>query len=406
MNKKKKGDTSVKYALYKYSTENVGDEIQSIAARRFLPRVDYYIDRDKVGGWQNSDSDEIVKLIANGWYMRDPFMWPPTDATLKPLLISMHVSPNSVGSNSVVPRDLFISSNKEYLVKFGPVGARDKSTMEYFQQNGIDSYFSGCLTLTLQADASIDRGDYILAVDIPNDLYKYLSSKTDRKIIRMSPYGDFYLPEEARFMVAEYYLYLYQSAHAVVTTRLHTALPSLALETPVLLVKDGNNYDPARYVGLDELVRSVTVEDYLKNYSLFNLDDPGGNPDDYLKIRRSLIEKCSKYTGYNNDKTFVTIDPGKLINDENFIAVFTDSFSKRLSSMINGWKVDELLYKNKELEKEVGKLREYNNLLANNLQKIQDAYDGLVYDYNSIKYTSLNYVTRVLKNRISKKNKK
>ena len=74
--------------------------------------------------------------------------------------------------------------------------------------------------------------------------------------------------------------------------------------------------------------------------------------------------------------------------------------------MINGWKVDELLYKNKELEKEVNKLKEYNNLLVSNLQKTQDAYDGLVYDYNSIKYTSLNYVTRVLKNRISKKNKK
>ena len=58
-----KSTKKVKYALYKYSTENVGDEIQSIAARRFLPRVDYYIDRDRIGEWKNKNQDETVKLI-------------------------------------------------------------------------------------------------------------------------------------------------------------------------------------------------------------------------------------------------------------------------------------------------------------------------------------------------------
>ena len=40
----------MKYGLFKYETENIGDEIQSIAARRFfLPSVDAYIDRDRLG---------------------------------------------------------------------------------------------------------------------------------------------------------------------------------------------------------------------------------------------------------------------------------------------------------------------------------------------------------------------
>ena len=401
-----KSAKKVKYALYKYSTENVGDEIQSIAARRFLPRVDYYIDRDRIGEWKNENQDETVKLITNGWYMRDPFKWPPTDKTLDPLLISMYVEPKKVSSGSI-PQEVFqTDESKEYLRKFGPVGARDKSTLEYFKKNGIDSYFSGCITLTLQRDPSIKKADYILAVDISDKLYEYLLQKTDRKVIRMSPYGDFYLPEQSRFVVAEYFLYLYQSAHAVVTTRLHSVLPSMALETPVILIKDDKNYDPVRYAGLDELTRSAMESEYLNNYELFNLDEPPKNPTKYLKIRKDLIKRCSEYTGFDNNKTFLTINPKQLIDDENFISVFTDSFSKRLSSMINGWKVDELLYKNKELGKEVNKLKEYNNLLVSNLQKTQDAYDGLVYDYNSIKYTSLNYLTRVFKNRISKKNKK
>lgn len=381
-----------KYALLTYSTENVGDNIQSIASRRFLPRVDYYIDRDRIGEWKNENQNETVKLIANGWYMRDPFKWPPTDKTLDPLLISMYVEPKKVSSGSI-PQEVFqTDESKEYLRKFGPVGARDKSTLEYFKKNDVEAYFSGCITLTLQRDPNIKKADYILAVDISDKLYEYLLQKTDRKIIRMSPYGDFYLPEQSRFVVAEYFLYLYQSAYAVVTTRLHSVLPSMALETPVILIKDDKNYDPVRYAGLDELTRSAMESEYLNNYELFNLDEPPKNPTRYLKIRKDLIKRCSEYTGFDNNKTFLTINPKQLIDDENFISVFTDSFSKRSSSMINGWKVNEL--------------REYSDQLANNLQKIQNAYDGLVYDYNSIKYTSLSYLTRAFKNRISRKNKK
>lgn len=381
-----------KYALLTYSTENVGDNIQSIASRRFLPRVDYYIDRDRIGEWKNENQNETVKLIANGWYMRDPFKWPPTDKTLDPLLISMYVEPKKVSSGSI-PQEVFqTDESKEYLRKFGPVGARDKSTLEYFKKNDVEAYFSGCITLTLQRDPNIKKADYILAVDISDKLYEYLLQKTDRKIIRMSPYGDFYLPEQSRFVVAEYFLYLYQSAYAVVTTRLHSVLPSMALETPVILIKDDKNYDPVRYAGLDELTRSAMESEYLNNYELFNLDEPPKNPTKYLKIRKDLIKRCSEYTGFDNNKTFLTINPKQLIDDENFISIFTDSFSKRSSSMINGWKVDEL--------------REYSDQLANNLQKIQNAYDGLVYDYNSIKYTSLSYLTRAFKNRISRKNKK
>lgn len=275
--------------------------------------------------------------------------------------------------------------------------------MKYFQNNNVESYFSGCLTLTLQPDERIRKRDFILAVDISNELFDFLSRKTERKIIRMSPYGDLYLLEGARFTIAEYFLYLYQSAYAVITTRLHEALSSLALKTHVMLVKDGNNYDPVRYSGLDDLVRSTTISEYVNNYELFNLDDPGDNPTKYLEICQYLIERCAKYTGYDNSKSFMTINPGRLINDENFIAAFTDSFSERLSSMVNGWKIDELTHKNGELREEVSKLRRLNNTLSNDLQKIQDNYIGSVRDYNTIKNTSVKYIIRTVSRKVSAK---
>ncbi|WP_272912137.1 hypothetical protein [Streptococcus suis] len=32
-----------KSALFSYTTGNIGDEIQSVAASRFLPQIDYFI---------------------------------------------------------------------------------------------------------------------------------------------------------------------------------------------------------------------------------------------------------------------------------------------------------------------------------------------------------------------------
>jgi len=59
----------VKYGLLTYRTENIGDEIQSIAARQFLPRVDIYVERDSLN---NVVSDEKIKLIMNGWFTHKP----------------------------------------------------------------------------------------------------------------------------------------------------------------------------------------------------------------------------------------------------------------------------------------------------------------------------------------------
>jgi len=64
----------VKYGLLTYRMENIGDEIQSIAARQFLPRVDVYVERDSLN---KVVSDEKIKLIMNGWFTHKPENWPP-----------------------------------------------------------------------------------------------------------------------------------------------------------------------------------------------------------------------------------------------------------------------------------------------------------------------------------------
>ena len=37
------------YGLLSYSSVNIGDEIQSVAQSRFLPRIDEYVQRETIG---------------------------------------------------------------------------------------------------------------------------------------------------------------------------------------------------------------------------------------------------------------------------------------------------------------------------------------------------------------------
>lgn len=300
------GKENVKYGLFSYNTDNIGDEIQSIAARRFLPRVDYYVDRDTIDALKTNVHDK-VKIIMNGWYSHKPDMFPPDNPNIDPLLISMYIADHV--------KEQFASDRSRYFMnKFGPVGARNTDTKEYFDEIGVESYFSGCLTLTLQKTPAIKKCDFILAVDVPKKALAILKKTSQLPVLEM---GAFITTEdmtvEERFALAELYLYLYQSARAVVTTRLHATLPCLALETPVLNLEK-ENFEPGRFAGLRELAHHMTVEEFVGGLGSYDINKPPKNPSEYLKVRAKLIEKCRDFTGYVNNDGFLSQESDSLLS--------------------------------------------------------------------------------------------
>ena len=63
----------MKYGLLYYKdTDNIGDDIQTYAQERFLPKVDYLIDRENLESFV-PNKKEKVKLIMNAWYIHDIF---------------------------------------------------------------------------------------------------------------------------------------------------------------------------------------------------------------------------------------------------------------------------------------------------------------------------------------------
>lgn len=228
----------MKYGLiYYHNTENVGDDILSYAAKQFLPRVDYFIDREAMNLFIPNEK-EYVAAILNGWYLYHTYEFPPSPYFL-PLFTGTHFT-----------KDQWIFSDysyldgpvTDYLKSHGPIGCRDSHTREILTQRGIDCYFSGCLTLTLKPFSDVSPTHAIVLTDVSDSVADYVRSLfPDREIIRIThmltpeEIGGAWPDREAR---VESYLKIYQAADLVITPRLHCALPSLALGTPVVLIEN------------------------------------------------------------------------------------------------------------------------------------------------------------------------
>ncbi|MFH1254765.1 MAG: polysaccharide pyruvyl transferase family protein [bacterium] len=259
-------------------SRNIGDAIQSIAAKRFIPKNSIGVEREAL---HRVNFKTKINTIMNAWYGGKS--WPPSDC-IEPLLISMHF-------NEKFFSVAFSHKGIAYLKQHGPVGTRDYSTFKELQKRGIPSYYSGCLTLTLENPYSErDRNDIIYAVDIDAECIKFIKSKTKYKVEVLSHrFSKEELKfDEEKFQFAEEILKKYSKAKCVITSRLHAAMPCLALKTPVLLINIQK--DQYRFEGLNELVRNCSREELLAGLSGFDLNEPTQNSDLYVPIRENLIK--------------------------------------------------------------------------------------------------------------------
>lgn len=285
----------MRFGLLSYpGIANLGDAIQSLAAKRFLPRVDIRIARERLS--EAPEGGGPVRLITNGWFMEDTRRWPPHPA-IDPLLISMHFAETDFGRFQrwrQRPLDrLLTGAGADYLRAYGPVGARDLFTAEELSKRGIPCYLSGCLTLTLQRPEGVPRDDFIVACDLLPAQLHHLQRLTQRRILTVSHTGKPSRGPAEQEAEAEEMLALYARAAAIVTTRVHAALPALALGTPALLLR--LNRHERRVGDIAGLVHSALAEDFLHNRHAFDLADPPANPELFRPLAVLLEEKCRAF---------------------------------------------------------------------------------------------------------------
>ncbi|MFQ3340400.1 MAG: hypothetical protein ACI9TK_000051 [Flavobacteriaceae bacterium] len=261
----------IKPAILAYpNSNNLGDDIQSIAAKQWIPFDEIMgLDRDHL----NAYSGPQVKLVMNGWFMEAPSNWPPSKK-ITPLFLSFHLNPSA-------QHEMLNHEGVAYLKEHQPIGCRDKHTQKVLEQNGIKTYFSACLTLGLNRTSFVapktKRSGILLispmerllpepqtfrltktkglfniltqAIKFPyrylqykkamGRLHVFLEQKNETVIWHSQLIDRNTHTEKARIIAAENQLKLIATARLVITSRIHSALPAVAFNTPVLFLSDG-----------------------------------------------------------------------------------------------------------------------------------------------------------------------
>lgn len=269
--------------------KNIGDYIQSIAQRQFIrDKETCFVEIEELSDFK---SKQQVNVIMNGWFTWDCSKFLPP-ACINPFFISFHLTPPQ-------EKAFFTPEITAYLKKYQPIGARDIKTMQMMQAHGVDSYFSGCLTMTLGKEY-LQKGEHTGDVFIVDPYYeiggdmslphmirygkmiwytlrhfkaawkikdklirtrhsilRHVSDKLDKIVCAANFYHiysqrfgddilfnakytsaivDSELSNEEKFVIADKMLRDYANARLVITSRLHVAFPCLAVATRNIFV--------------------------------------------------------------------------------------------------------------------------------------------------------------------------
>ena len=229
---------------------------------------------------------KFIIIIMNSWNIIEKGNR-KVPSNIYPIYLSYHIS-NIKNIDSITLNNL---------KKNEPIGCRYKFTQKYLQKKGINSYFYSCLTTNLDINFAvnqIERTNDIIFVDFrfgefPKadkfikslKAYNFSNIKYKRHMIK-SQYSHL-----QRFKIAKQLLDQYARAKLVISTRIHGALPCLALKTPIIFVN--KKYD-IRYPGLYELLNTVGINSKGKfeiNVKLNN-NNYVVNPTNYLQYAHRL----------------------------------------------------------------------------------------------------------------------
>lgn len=302
----------MKYAIIVFKDSiNIGDDIQSYAAMKQLPKVDYFIEREHMNEFIPEDKKKVKTLIS-GWYIHNRYRFPPSPYII-PFFTSCHFS--SLDDMYGVTTEYMEDYAAEYMKRYEPIGCRDKVTETLLSNNGIKTYRSHCLTLTIPKIEGIKKEKKIILVDVSEKIKEKVKETYDGEIKEITHSLDknknSKLSYEKRMNNVENLLKEYQGAEMVITTRLHCALPNLALEVPVLLIYDDDNYDVVSRIGdFRKLLDYCSEEDFLQGgLEKYFIKTPKKK---HLKIRNDLINRIQQFI---NEKPEVS----KLDMEEEFV---------------------------------------------------------------------------------------
>ena len=274
---------------WRSATDNLGDDLVTLAALQHLPRVDRVLDADALDAPLSgfTDDDRLV-LLAPGLFLRSSAHWPP-DSHIVPVCMGVHISEEDAWG---LPFSTLDGAGYDVLMACAPIAARDVRTANRLARLNIPHTLTGCLSLTLEHPPAKRSG--VICCDAPEEVTEAI--RTFRQDVTCVTHGvsdpspDF----DRRMADAKAMLTRYASAEMVFTRRLHCAMACLAVGTPVLLLYHEEYEDISRFAPMDSMVRKQPVDDFLRELRRHGMPAPWRNPADVGAIQRILLNSLSE----------------------------------------------------------------------------------------------------------------
>ena len=296
-------------------SRNIGDYIQTKAVIDILNKQNIKIlDREKLNNYKG----DPIKTIINGWFMENPNNWPPSK-NINPLFISFHINPS-------ISKTFINQKSIQYFKQHEPIGCRDYYTRDLLVKNGVNAYFSSCVTLGIEREKYFNkpspRGvivigafdrlkpslDYKSPLKFLLSLIKYplRSLKYKIKLQRFNRYLYKQKFEIRRYSqitknsinshsegiaLADEMLKKIAESEIIITSRIHAALPALSMGLKVIFIDEGLEHTnhKMRLSGLKNYFHTV----YLKDFFMINLEDTKNmkNHNNYSQKIKQTINK-------------------------------------------------------------------------------------------------------------------
>ena len=297
-------------------SRNIGDYIQTKAVIDILSKQNIKIlEREKL----NTYNGAPIKTIINGWFMENPKNWPPSN-NIKPLFISFHINPSIANS--------FINQKSiEYFKKHEPIGCRDYYTRDLLAKNGINAYFSSCVTLGIERDKYLNNKipNGVIVIGAFDRLKPYLDYKSPIKIllslikhplrylnykIKLHKFNkhlykqNFEIKRYSQITkrsinsysegitLADEMLNKIAESEIIITSRIHAALPALAMGLKVIFIDEGLGHTnhKMRISSLKNYFHTVDLNDFF----MINLED-AKNMENYNNYIQNIKQKINKF---------------------------------------------------------------------------------------------------------------
>ncbi|GAL84055.1 hypothetical protein Cpin_2366 [Sporocytophaga myxococcoides] len=291
------------YQVEGHLRNNIGDVLQGMVAKRFLPGNPSVVDREALS---TIPKTEPGLLIANGWYMHTYDRFPAPDNII-PIYTSVHIADSKL---------LLDPKVREHFKKNAPIGCRDSKTLQLMLGWGIPAYYSSCLTTTCERRATAAEGKRgeVLLVDnvdhpVPENVKNKLEQMLGKTMVRIShdpPNTEGDIETYARTAEDQMDLLLkrYCNAELVITTKIHCALPCLGMGANVMFIHP-NPSDP-RLATLAEFTDIISYNDILQ---MNQIQKP--------EVRQDRLEKRKKFLS-DFVKSSIALKENPIKNANNF----------------------------------------------------------------------------------------